>query len=258
VRRMNLLEGRVDARVGRVKANIERRREDEDGRRMSETPMLRGEKSMGGSAMACGKEVRGFACGRCQRVKVVSRVSRDFWNEVITYLTGGLLYGSEVKRPEWVGRERKREYVPRPNAMPAWRRAVVQEKLLLGWSYKRIAAEMGITCGTVDTHARKIYAEHRVHGRWELAKQLRAGIERPATKRSEIKRRLEAGEDYGRIAREMGITRKYVSAEVSYLRKGRARSARRARARVGVVAERRISGGGAGETANGRRGASVR
>ena len=51
---------------------------------------------------------------------------------------------------------------------------MVQERLLKGWSYKRIAADMKISPGTVDTHAQAIYAQHRVPGRSELIRQLGA------------------------------------------------------------------------------------
>ena len=110
----------------------------------------------------------------CHRVKVLTRASKDFWNDLIAHLTGGLLYGAEVKRLACAAPQRKRAYAPRPNAPPAHRRLMVQERLLKGWPYKRIATDMNISAGTVDTHAQAIYEQHRVHGRAELIRQLGA------------------------------------------------------------------------------------
>ncbi|HEV2296020.1 MAG TPA: hypothetical protein VGR35_19400 [Tepidisphaeraceae bacterium] len=42
-----------------------------------------------------------FACERCHKLRRHSRCDPNFWNEIVTYLTGGLLYGREVKRPDW-------------------------------------------------------------------------------------------------------------------------------------------------------------
>jgi hypothetical protein len=120
---------------------------------------------------------RGLASAACHRVTFLARGKKDFWGEVIAHLTGGLLYGAEVKRLDVARVQRKRPYAPRPNATPAWRRPMVQERLLKGWSYKRIAADMGITTGTVDTHAQAIYRQHRVHGRAELVRLLGAAPE---------------------------------------------------------------------------------
>jgi len=122
-----------------------------------------------------------FACVACHRVTVLTRGNKNFWNELIAHLTGGLLYGAEVKRLECVRRERRRLYAPRPNAPPAHRRLMVQERLLKGWSYARIAEDMSISRGTVDTHAQAIYRQHRVHGRAELVRQLGATPEVPLT-----------------------------------------------------------------------------
>jgi hypothetical protein len=36
------------------------------------------------------------------------------WNELVAYLSGGLLYGREVARPAWLKPERRRAYHARP------------------------------------------------------------------------------------------------------------------------------------------------
>ena len=168
--------------------------------------------------------VLGFACARCHRVRYMSPGGGDFWNDLVTYLSCGLLYGSDVPRPAWVTTRRKRAYASRPNAPPAWRRLRVQELLLKGWSYKQIAAEMKIHWHTVDCHVRKIYKQYAVHGRYELARRLGLALERPVTKREQIRARLSAGQGYAQIAREMGIGRTLMSAYASeFRREGRGR-----------------------------------
>src|SRR5207302_1418593 len=42
-----------------------------------------------------------FACDKCHRIKRFSRCDPNAWNEAVTYLSAGLLYGREVQRPDW-------------------------------------------------------------------------------------------------------------------------------------------------------------
>lgn len=150
--------------------------------------------------------VAGFACWGCHGLRGLSRAPgkmRGFWNDLVAHLTGGLLYGREVARPAWLTPVRKIAYHPHPNARPPLRRLAVQERLLMGWPYKRIAADLGIATGTVQTHVRDIYRQHRVHDRRELARHLGVKL---LMKRDQIGERLGAGQSYKQIAREMGIS----------------------------------------------------
>ncbi len=52
-----------------------------------------------------------WACHRCHKIRSISLVTRNGWNEFVTHLSRGLLYGHEVKRPTSVKAERKRRYV---------------------------------------------------------------------------------------------------------------------------------------------------
>jgi len=160
-----------------------------------------------------------FACSRCHHILHFSRTAPHFWNDVISHLTQGLLYGSEVPRPAWLTRDRKRRYAPKPNAKPPLRRLQLQELLLKGWTYKRIAAHMQITLGTVDAYIRKIYKQHRVHNRYALARTLGVNLPRPPTKRQQILNRLLAGQSPSQIARALNITRNQVITDASYLRR---------------------------------------
>jgi len=56
---------------------------------------------------------RRLACRHCWRVRNGGAAERHGWNEFVTHLSGGLLYGREVKRPEGFGYERRRAYVKR-------------------------------------------------------------------------------------------------------------------------------------------------
>jgi DNA-binding CsgD family transcriptional regulator len=167
-----------------------------------------------------------FACARCHRVRSLRRADPRFWNDLVTYLSCGLLYGSEVRRPAWVTVQRKRAYAPRPNAPPAWRRLRVQELLLKGWSYKRIAGEMKIHWHTVMTHATRIYRQYGVHGRNELAR--RFGVTLPPTRTEQIRARWSAGQSIRQIAREMELKENLVSAFVSEIRRKSNAGSRRA------------------------------
>jgi transcriptional regulator with XRE-family HTH domain len=160
-----------------------------------------------------------FACSRCHRLWGSSRASPVFWNAVVSFLSGGLLYGRDVPRPSWFKPARKRPYTPRPGARPALRRLHVQERLLQGWSYTRIAVEMGIKRQTVLLYAHKIYAQHRVHSLWELARHLGVNLKRPPTKRDQIKSRLSLGQSPSRIARDLGISLHHVRSEITYFRR---------------------------------------
>ena len=43
----------------------------------------------------------GLACDTCHRVTGIGRAQPAAWNDIICYLTGGLLYGREVPKPPW-------------------------------------------------------------------------------------------------------------------------------------------------------------
>jgi hypothetical protein len=55
-----------------------------------------------------GRGGRSFACKECWQVRTVTMTNASGWNDFVTLLTCGLLYGSEVKRPaEWSGLEQR-------------------------------------------------------------------------------------------------------------------------------------------------------
>lgn len=50
---------------------------------------------------------RGFACSDCWGVRNFSICGYRGWNDFVSYISGGLLYGKEVKQPEWFAYQRK-------------------------------------------------------------------------------------------------------------------------------------------------------
>jgi hypothetical protein len=99
------------------------------------------------------RKVKGFACGQCHGVRNARwEIGRE-WNAVVSYLSGGLLYGREVKRPEWFSTGRQNAFAARLNARPAARRMRVGELMAAGWTARQIAAEMEVKLGTVYCYA---------------------------------------------------------------------------------------------------------
>jgi DNA-binding CsgD family transcriptional regulator len=124
-----------------------------------------------------------FACGRCHRIEFVKRRSAgETWNHLISHLSGGLLYGREVPRPQWFDPTvRYRPCGPQINRAPSRRRAQITGMLLRGMTYAQIADDLGIAPATVRVHVYKIYRSHglvRGGGAKALARKLGVCIER--------------------------------------------------------------------------------
>lgn len=176
------------------------------------------------------RRLEGFACERCHRVRQFSRVAHDAWNDIVSYLSGGLLYGHEVPRPEWFSKaasadSRLRPYKPRANAKPSVRREQVTQLLLGGLTYAEIADRIGVTPLTITSYARRVYTYHGVHGgRAALARKL--GLPDPhPTMRSKVAQLLEQGWTNRMIADRLGLTRKAVNNHVYCLRRSAAKEA---------------------------------
>jgi len=113
-----------------------------------------------------------FACKQCHDVEFFSRTRTGKWAYLIAQLTGGLLYGHEVKRPEWFKFERVRTYHPQINRAPSRRREEVLDRLLKGWTRRRIALELGVSKSCVERHTETLYKQHAVHSREELVRKV--------------------------------------------------------------------------------------
>lgn len=113
---------------------------------------------------------RRFACKQCHRVRDFASDTRNAWNHVISHLSGGLLYGREVKRPASFVIARRNRYYTKPGARPAKRQAQIAQ-LLVNTDLTRgqIAERLGIGIGG---HVSALYRRHNVHRREELRKLL--------------------------------------------------------------------------------------
>jgi uncharacterized protein YerC len=164
-----------------------------------------------------------FACFRCHNIRRQSRVDRNAWNEIVSYLSAGLLYGHEVPRPDWFTPDRKRPYAPRPLRPPSARRQQVFDRLLKGWTYDQIAADLNVGFTTVHRHAKQIYKQHAVHGRRPLARKL--GLSLPPAhhthtpaRRERVAQLLRTGHTYQQIATALGVSYHVIHHDVKHLR----------------------------------------
>jgi hypothetical protein len=109
-----------------------------------------------------------FACVKCHGVRHFSAIDNTSWNELISHMSGGLLYGFEVKKPSWFVAQRKKPYRAQINRAPSRRREEVLERLLLNWRQKKIMKDLAMKKSQLSQITQAIYARHRVHSRQEL------------------------------------------------------------------------------------------
>ncbi|MDB5318981.1 MAG: Bacterial regulatory protein luxR family [Phycisphaerales bacterium] len=123
-----------------------------------------------------------FACHHCQRIRFFSRMNHDSWNHFITHVTGGLLYGHEIPKPEdfSAATHRKRKYHPTLNRPPSKRREQVLQLLLQGDTYKEIAKRLKVGYTTVRGHVEILYKQNNVHSREQLGKKLNHPLPPPS------------------------------------------------------------------------------
>lgn len=113
--------------------------------------------------------MRGFACSKCHGVHDYGRLNGQGWNELIMHLSGGLLYGKEVRKPAWWKIERRRAHAPRPGYPPSKRAEQIAGLLVnTELSCSEIAGRLGLRPGTVQGWVGRIYQRNEVHARGEL------------------------------------------------------------------------------------------
>lgn len=83
-----------------------------------------------------------WACHRCHQLRYFTGVGRCGWNEFITHISAGMLYGHEVRKPEDAAEHRRRK--PRKVHRPAPRSELALKLREEGKSLKEIAAAMGL------------------------------------------------------------------------------------------------------------------
>jgi DNA-binding NarL/FixJ family response regulator len=104
-------------------------------------------------------------------VHYFSKVDRCAWNSLILHSSGGLLYGREVRKPEYFKATRRRAYRPCARWAKSKRRAEVMERVIAGMKVAEIARALGISNNTVAGYMKVIYRERGVHSRRELQGQ---------------------------------------------------------------------------------------
>jgi biotin operon repressor len=188
-----------------------------------------------------------FACHQCHEVQYFSSVQRAAWNQVITYVTGGLLYGQEVARPAGFVPERRKTLTRQLNRAAPVRRKVLA-RLRNGWSNAQIARELGKSVATVYQHVYAICREEEVADRHALAEKLRFAVspppnqwERAAARRFLVREMLMRDCSYREMCQKLGVGRPVVHDDVKqtyrlYGVTGKGRAMRRALAeKLGVV-----------------------
>jgi len=147
-------------------------------------------------------------------------VPSEAWNQVIAYLTQGLLYGREVERPQWFTKDRKRPYKPHANDRPAIRRTQVRELLLKGSSRADIAAELGMSIDSLMQHSNKIFKSERVRGqRALLIKYNRAFPPRLILSHTKILDQHRTGLSQSEIASKLKVNKQTVQHYLCALRR---------------------------------------
>jgi hypothetical protein len=137
----------------------------DEGRRMKDEKMQ--EETVGATVPSF------LACYSCHRVRAFSRIdSKNSWNELVSYLSGGLLYGREVEKPNWFDQGAQRKTAFRPRARDAPRRQQVLRRMLNGWTIKQIADDLKMCKQRVCDCIRKLCHQENVKNRRELAQKL--------------------------------------------------------------------------------------
>ena len=161
-----------------------------------------------------------LACDHCHRVQFFSRASPNAWNDLITYLSDGLLFGHEVERPDSFTPSRQRPFHPQTNRKSP-RRDQVRRRVLNGWSITRIARDLLMSPANVFTAIKRICAQENVPDRHALAAKLKSphpqlltARERGQRTRPQIESLLLQGQSPAQIASALELSR---SATTQYI-----------------------------------------
>jgi DNA-binding CsgD family transcriptional regulator len=122
-----------------------------------------------------------FACAGCHGIKRAPiRAVRERWNEFISWVTDGLVYGHEIEMPKWMMkadriRSRNRPYGKRVREEMTARQKEVLGMVMEGRSYREIGRELGIRREVVGGHVKKICRRYLVGSKRQLVELLRRG-----------------------------------------------------------------------------------
>jgi DNA-binding NarL/FixJ family response regulator len=138
------------------------------------------------------------------------------WNQYVSYISGGLLYGKEVQRPADFVAVRRNRRTRQLNRSAPMRRKVLA-RLSNGWSAQQIALHLGISLLAVKIHTRLLCREENVPDVYALAKKLNFAkppprpeqlqrVERAKARRPMVQQMLLASYGYQEIAHKLGVS----------------------------------------------------
>src|SRR5438128_2377704 len=184
-----------------------------------------------------------FACKLCHRVQYLSTTDHHGWNQLISYLSAGLLYGQEVPKPAAFVPERKKTLIRHLHREAPVRRKVLT-RLANGWSNFQIAKDLQMSRKAVNQHIYTICNEENVPDRHALAEKLQFPvspppnyIERALTRRFQVREMLLHNCTYKEMCQKLSASFSVISADVVkifrlYGVKGHGFKARRALAQL--------------------------
>jgi len=151
----------------------------------------------------------------------MQRTNDRGWNEVVSWMTRGMLYGHEVEKPQWYRTVRKNARSRQLNRA-APRREAVMELLEDGRTVEEIARELWMRKSKVDEAVGHICRQEGVKNRAELGKKLGWKREQPlnvfqkrralkAEREEKILALLVEGLAYKEIGVRIGVSEDYVS-----------------------------------------------
>lgn len=103
-----------------------------------------------------------FGCSKCHQIRRFSFTRKSAWNDIIRYLTAGLLFGHEVPCPSTFQLKRKKRYAPMPNRAPSRRRMQIEALMLKGMPIQQIADELKLSKGTILSYSKQVYQQQGV------------------------------------------------------------------------------------------------
>jgi DNA-binding NarL/FixJ family response regulator len=152
-----------------------------------------------------------FACWYCHRIDGTTRTTADGWNQVVSHLTRGLLFGHEVEKPQWYQPQRKNTRSRRLHAKPAVKRQAVFVRLMNGWTTEQIARDLLIPKHAVELHIQRTCKQERVKNRHELAAKLGWKHAQPQSAREKFLAQARQKQEKILALLLQGLTRKEIA-----------------------------------------------
>jgi transcriptional regulator with XRE-family HTH domain len=190
-----------------------------------------------------------FACKNCHAIQYFKATSpATGWNQVVSHITAGLLYGHEVPRPPDFIPQRCKTRVRQLNRAAPIRRKVLS-RLSNGWSAEQIALHLGISLPCARSHIYKLCREERVPNVQALAQKLNFAkppvlceraqrAERAQARRPLVQQMLLANCTYPEMAQKFGVSKIIIRTDVIAIYRAHGIQAKGSIARKRALAEK--------------------